>query len=83
MLALTKFRLIGGAVLILAILGGVWGYGRSEFKRGVRETTADFVQRDIEGAENVRTIAEETLRSIGDDPDVERLLESTNGLRPD
>ena len=83
MLGLSKFRLIGGAVVILAILGGVWGYGRSEYKRGVRETTADFVQRDIEGAENVRTIAEETLRRIGDDPDVDGLLRATGGLRPD
>lgn len=69
------------AIGAIAILGMVYVYGESKFREGVRETTVDFLERDLEGAANVRDKAREVLDSIGDDVDLDELLRSTGGLR--
>jgi uncharacterized protein HemX len=66
---------------VVALAAAVWIWGQHKEREGVRKTTATFLKADREGAKNARAIAEETLRDIGDDPDVDRLLETTNGWR--
>lgn len=74
-------RLYIYAAGIAAIVAGVWFYGNTQYRAGVRDTVAKFAAADKEGAKNVQETAADTLRSIGDDPDIERLLDSTNGFR--
>jgi hypothetical protein len=69
--------------LLAAALAGLWWFGNERYHAGVRATTADFVKQDMEGAKDVRRIAEDTLRRIGDNPDVDELLRATGGLRED
>ena len=66
---------------IVAILGGVWAYGGMKYRAGARDTTRQFLEADLKGADNARTTAEKVLADIGDDPDVDGLLRDTGGLR--
>ena len=76
---MTRLYLAAGAVA--TILAGVWFYGNAQYRSGVRNTVAEFAAADKQGVENVQETAAETLRGIGDDPDVSKLLDSTNGFR--
>ena len=74
-----KAYIAGGA--LVAAAAGVWFYGETRHDAGVRKATAAFVIADQKGSENVNETAEKTLSDIGDDPDVDELLRSTNGFR--
>ena len=73
-------RLVIGAAAFVVCVGGVYLYGKQQYREGVRATTAQFLKEDMEGARNVRETAESVLSDIGDtDPD--ELLRATGGLR--
>lgn len=76
-------RLYLGLALLVVVTSGIATYGHSRYNAGVRSATAEFLRADLEGAENVKTIASELLALIGDDPDVDELLRETGGLRHD
>jgi hypothetical protein len=70
------------AVTLVAMLAvGIYAFGQFKYKQGVRTTTVEFLEQDLQGATNVREKAREVLDSIGDDVDVDELLRSTGGLR--
>lgn len=81
MLPLLQNKIFQGAVLILVLVLAGYGYGVMQYNSGVRETTVQFLEQDLEGAVDVREKAREVLDSIGDDVDVDELLRSTGGLR--
>ena len=81
MFGIPRLYLIAGAVAVL--VAGVWVYGNAKYKSGVRDTTAESLRNDMEGASDVHSTAKETRRSIGDGGDAGELLRETGGLRDD
>lgn len=79
--ALLGNRWVQLLAIAAIVIAGVYLYGEMKFREGVRETTVDFLERDLEGAAEVRESAREILDSIGDDFDPVELLRSTGGLR--
>ncbi|MGB7241671.1 MAG: hypothetical protein WBC93_06260 [Sulfitobacter sp.] len=83
--------LIGGRkwiaylAVILAIVAGIYGYGRSQYKAGVMDTTQHFIDADKKGAEDVAETAKRVLRDNAnlDDDAIADSLHRTGGLRPD
>lgn len=73
---LLPYALVAGALFLM-----VAAYGESRYKVGVRDATAGFVAADNKGAKDIHATAEKTLRAIGNDPDIDRLLRETGGLR--
>ncbi len=79
MFGIPRIAIAGMAVA--ALLGGVWLYGNAQYRSGARDTTRQFLEADLKGADNARKTAEKVLADIGDDPDVDGLLRDTGGLR--
>lgn len=69
------------AVVLVALAGGVFAYGRMQYRAGVKDTAAKYLENDRKGARNVESTTREILEGIGADPDTERLLRDTGGLR--
>lgn len=76
-------RIYAYGAICAALVALVLFYGQSRYKTGVRDTTAKFLKADLEGAEKVNETARKTINAIGDDFDVDGLLDSTNGFRDD
>lgn len=72
-----------GGIVVVGVVGGLWMYGESRYRAGVKETVTTFVTQDQKGAKNVRAIAEQALRDAGATDDVDSLLAATGGLRDD
>lgn len=73
----TAFMIGGG---ILAVLIERRLYGRKQFKSGVQKTVTEYRKIDMEGAQDARKTAEQSLRD-SDGVDADELLKSTDGLR--
>lgn len=71
------------AITLASVVGAVLLYGRSEYRRGVTETTASFIAADKRGSETVNETAEKELARIGSNTDPDELLRETGGLRDD
>jgi len=84
------FRPVMYVLAAVVALGAAWGgitlHGNAKYREGVRDTTAKFIQSDLEGAGNVQDTAARVLREthgLDGDADIDSLLDSTGGLRPD
>ena len=75
----TKLYL--GLALFIIVLGLLFTYGQMRESEGVQKTIIEFQEADDKGVKTINEAVSKTKRSIGTAPDVDRLLNETNGFR--